>query len=202
MTNINIKVKTGQAIRALNNIRNEVDEVTAKAINRVALDAQEAVREHIAREFILRRKSFIDRSIKIKPFAKPSKLSATLAVDPPGGEKNDVLSKFEFGGDKQAQGGNLAIPTTDVRKNVRNIVRARNKPRNMKRTFVMKTKSGRKVIARRKNKKQLVFPWVLLPSVPITKKLDLVKITNEVVAKNFSDKWTKEWRKAVERRFV
>ncbi len=74
----------------------------ASAVNRTALDAQRFQRGHQRRIFDVTRPDFVDRAVKIWPFANkrdidsPEGIRARLIVDPPGGRRRrDVISKFE-----------------------------------------------------------------------------------------------------------
>ncbi|MEP6744359.1 MAG: hypothetical protein ABJB33_02600 [Gemmatimonadota bacterium] len=76
-------------------------------INNTLKKSQTAVWGTLAAYFTLRRRTFIERTIKITEFAKKTSLSATLAVDP----TRDFLAKFEEGGTKvSTQGKSLAVP--------------------------------------------------------------------------------------------
>lgn len=202
MTSLKIEIATKQATRALSAIKDIIPKVNAGAINKTALDAQEAIREHMAKEFILRRAAFAKKAVKIR-FAKPTKQEAMVLIDPPGGRSADVFSQYEFGGRKQAESGRLAIPTPDVRPNVRQLIRRSKRPRNLKRTFIMRdSTSGKTLIARRKSKRKLVFPYLLQTSVPITKKLKLAEITNKIVRTRFVQKWNRVYQKEIQKRFI
>lgn len=60
--------------------------VEAMAINDSAKQAQKVQRAHQREAFEVRRKSFMDRAVKIKPFATKQKAEAKISVDPPGGQ--------------------------------------------------------------------------------------------------------------------
>jgi hypothetical protein len=81
----------------------------SKATNAVATDVQVAVRANLPGRFILRRKAFIERTVKILKFSnkRDRPIAAIVGIDP----RFNFLAKFEQGGTKQAVGGgSLAIP--------------------------------------------------------------------------------------------
>lgn len=90
-------------------LREQVPYALSRAINTTMLEAQAAQRAAQHDRFITRRRQWMDRSVKLKPFASKRQLTATLSIDPPGG-RADILTKFEDGGTKRAQSGRLAVP--------------------------------------------------------------------------------------------
>ena len=112
--------------------RDQLPFVTARTINAVALSFQKAQREHQHRIFDVRNRTFIDRSVKIKPFAKKTSLFARVSIDPPGGqERADILTKFESGGTKRPRDGrSLAVPA-DAQRLKRGRVRKADRPKEL-----------------------------------------------------------------------
>src|SRR5688500_13708840 len=90
----------------------------ARGLTRTAKDGQQAVLGAVGGKFTLRSTWFqqnMRHGIKVKP-ARPHDLSAevhTLA---------NWLEKHETGKDKTAQGGAVAVPTDQVRRNKRLII--------------------------------------------------------------------------------
>lgn len=83
----------------------------SRAINHTVLEVQTALRAGTHERFIVRRRQWMDRAYKIKPFATKRSLRAVIAVNPPGGqERADILTKFEDGGTKTPKGRRLAVP--------------------------------------------------------------------------------------------
>lgn len=176
---------------------------TSRAINFTAIDAQTAIRTHIHEAFTIRRKAFIDRSIKIKPFANKHSLSATLSVDAPGG--NDVLSMHEAGGTKTSASGpghDIAIPNTGVvRKSVDKVIPKRSRPRNLKNAIKVEAKDGTKRLIVRKGRgksTKTMTAYRLVPSVHITPRLSFVDTGTATVQKRWSDNFSKAWNEAVD----
>ena len=103
-------------------------------INNTAKDVQTRQRAHQRSIFEVRRPSFVDRAVKIKPFAKKRSLAARIMVDPPGGQaRADVIGKFERNREKRPfSGSRLAIPSDNVPRTAGGIIKKRWRPRNFK----------------------------------------------------------------------
>jgi hypothetical protein len=198
---IKFKIKTGKALKGLNNIQGEVPFVNAIAINDTAIGAQEAIRKRIAKEFIVRRDKFIMRSVKIEKFAKKRDQSALIAIVPPGNAA-DVLSQHEWGGAKTALGGSVAVPTSDIQPDRTKIIRAAKRPRRLKGTFKMQSSTSGKTLLAQKTRKGLTFPYVLVPSVPIRPRLEFVKTARRYVNANWVRIWDEKWRKTIRKKYL
>jgi hypothetical protein len=131
---LELHVNALDVISTLDNIAvRQIPFATAKALNKTALDFQQAERERLRLFFTLRRPDFIERqTVKLlRPadggsyYATKGNLSATIGNDP----KADFMAKFEEGGEKTAtDGGDIAIPI-DARTNKRDIVLAAQRPK-------------------------------------------------------------------------
>lgn len=112
---------------------------TAKGLTDTAKDAQKEVVGAIKGTFITRGTWFqqnMRHGIKITPARKDKLQSAvhTLA---------DWIEPHETGKDKTARGGNVAVPTENVRRNKRLIIPKAQRPRGMgDKLFVMQTRRG------------------------------------------------------------
>lgn len=132
---IDIQVDTRSALASLGDVqRKQIPFATAVALNRTADDSQAAIRQHIGRTFTLRRKDFIERTIKIENRDRASKTRpfVILGIDP----TRNVLAKFELGGPKKPISGKaLAVPV-NVKRNKRDIITKGNRIRglNLRRT--------------------------------------------------------------------
>lgn len=189
--------------RAFGEFADQIPYATSLALNAVAVDAQKAIRGHIHDEFIVRRRAWIDNSVKIKPFATKETLSATVSIDPAGG--NDVLSKFEDGGTKASQtGGNIAIPNADVFPDNSKVIPQAKRPRNLKGAFKVIGKSGAAFIftaVGRGRAKIYKLAYSLQPSVRIPKKLGLADTAMKTVNDMWQQRWNEAWEKATSTAF-
>lgn len=125
---ISMQMDFAKTERALGAYARQLPFATARAINATAKDFQRFQRMHMENVFTVRRKSFVRRAVKIKPFARKTSLEAIVSIDLPGG-RSDILAKFEVGGRKTARdGGSVAVPIA-VRKTKAGIVSRRQRPR-------------------------------------------------------------------------
>jgi len=201
--------------RDLNNVAmKQIPFATSRAINKTALDVQVAMRTHMHSVFTVRRPGYIDKAVKIKPFATKNSPTAVIAIDPPG-ERDDILEKFEQGGEKRpVSGQRLAVPV-DARRSKRGIVTAADRIKAMnfkphgrsgnvfvgdRNTIMIKKPGGRGVILRRvgrgKNARARVL-YVLQPRVRIKALLRFEQTTVRVVSKNFAGNFAAAWQEAI-----
>lgn len=105
--------------------------VTMNAINDSAKMAQKAQRAHQRKAFTVRRKGWVDRAVKIKPFATKQLAEAKISIDPPGGQaRADILTQHEADDRKRAfDGGFVAVPTEHVQRTAAGVIRARERPK-------------------------------------------------------------------------
>jgi len=109
MVEMDVRGDFTPALKLFRNVERQIPFATAQAINSTLTGAQREIRGGLNRRFTLRRKQFIERTIKInrQDFATKTKLEGKLQVD----RDRPVLAKHERGGRKQAKSGHLAIPT-------------------------------------------------------------------------------------------
>lgn len=119
-----------EALRSLH--RDQVPYALAQAINKTGVQGQEKVRDRMAREFTQRRKTWMDRSIKIGrgDFATKQKLRAIVKVETPGAkDRSDVIAKFEDGGTKRPKDGRrLAVPD-EVKRTGKGVISKTQRPK-------------------------------------------------------------------------
>lgn len=118
---------------------------TARTLTQTAKDAQEEVLHTLPQTFTLRGVWIKPRNkfgIKIRP-AKKRDLQAEI------GTNADWLELHEEGGTKRPRGQHIAIPTENVRRLKSGKISKRNRPRNVKRSFVLQTKNGRVLFQRK-----------------------------------------------------
>lgn len=169
------------------------------AINKTAIDAQSAIRDQLASEFVLRN-NYAKQLIKIKPFAKKATPTATIKVEPPTG-KPDILSMHEQGGEKVNQaGGRLAIPDRYVRPTPPSRISQSKLPRNLKHAFVMTMKkSGKTFIMTRTGRggKNLRIAYQLIPDAHVKADLNFVKTAIRTIHARWRENCEAAWNKAI-----
>jgi hypothetical protein len=128
MTTLRVSIEANTP--ALTTGAKQIPFAMSKAINATLVLAQKKQREHMARIFTVRRRPFMERSVKITQFAKKGTLRGEIAIASPGGR--DLFEKFELGGTKRPKDGHsLAIPVTGgpVKKTERTVIQSKNRPR-------------------------------------------------------------------------
>lgn len=161
----------------------QVPHATANAINDTAKDAQKVQRAHQRSIFDVKRPVWVDRAVKIKPFATKQRAEARISIDPPGG-KADVLGQHEADIRKTPiQGGHIATPTENVPRTAAGVVRTSWRPGRLKkrsfrggfRTFVRQTPRGRAIFSDESSfGGGIVALYWLDRSVPLHQDLDFV----------------------------
>jgi hypothetical protein len=108
---IRVRVDAKAAFRALDTLRKQIPYATATAINQTLKHAQKAQQQHQRTVFTVRNRVFVDRAVKIKPFATKTSTFGVIQVDPPGGQaRASILTQHEQGGTKRPRGSTLWAP--------------------------------------------------------------------------------------------
>jgi hypothetical protein len=201
---INVSVDLVQFRRELKEFEDQIPYAISTAINDVAKKAQVDIRAHINESFTVRRKQWVDNSVKIKPFATKQNLQATIAIDPAGG-RSDILSKFEYGGTKTSTtGGLVAIPGDDIRPDRHKVIPSGKRPKNLKNAFILKTRSGGEALMTyigRGKSRVLKLAYLLVKSVPIRNNLEFASTAIKTVNREWETSWNAAWKKAIDSAF-
>ena len=178
------------------------------AINETLKDGQRAQRAHQRSTFTVRRPQFVDKAVKIKPFANKRTLEGSMLIDPPGGQaRADILAKFESGGRKQPKRKHIAIPV-GARKSRAGIVTRANRPKALnltrkgkavrgdKRTYVVPNVGifQRKGKGKRSKSKML---YAFKGSVPIPRNLRFIRNFERIVERRFDGHMIAALNKAI-----
>lgn len=166
-----------------------------RGLTRTAQKAQEDVTERIRGKFTVRNR-WIEKGnkygIKIQP-AKRDELEASVWT------RADWLVKHEEGGTKEpTKSKNLVIPTENVKRNKRDIIKKSQRPRNLKRSFVVKMDNGQQLMMERfgKGKRSSTrVLYVLEPKARIQKQGTFLAAAeksatqhrDEIIAKSIND---------------
>jgi hypothetical protein len=145
----------------------------SRALNDTALEFQRVQREHQEKAFEFRGgEAFFKRAVKyprsLRPSSKNLKLEATVIIDASvpdrdgnRGDRTDIFTRQEEGQTRFPQVGNkaLAIPTEDVQRTSRGIIKKRDRPKSLrgKRDFVRPLKSGKLGLFQRIGSRQKAF---------------------------------------------
>lgn len=196
----------GKAGRFMGRMADQFPFAISKTINATALDFQRFQRLHQRNVFEVRRAAFVDRSVKIKPFARKTSLEAVVTVDPPGGQaRADILTKFEPGGRKTAKDGRSVAVPFEAGRTKKGIIRKGERPRSFafrkagrvfkgkRRTFMIPGVG----IFRRLGSESVALVYLLVRSVPIPKSLRFIANAKKVVPRVLPGHFSTEFANAV-----
>jgi hypothetical protein len=108
-----IQVDAREVLSFFETLSRQTPFAVSKAINALMVHGQGIVQAQLSTEFTLRRKTFIERTVKVRQWANKRALIAEIGIDP----TRDFLAKFEEGGRKRPIDGTaLAVPIA-VRRN-------------------------------------------------------------------------------------
>lgn len=212
---IQVSVETVDVFRFLRRVfRDQIPFATSKAINDTAKDFQRAEREHMHDIFTVRRRTFIDRSVKIKPFATKHRLSATVSIDPPGGQRRaDILTKFEAGGTKRPRGRHIAVPD-EARRTRSGVISRTQRPRALqfelwgrgpeatvfrgtRRAFMVVPHQRGGAIFQRRAKRRVVQLFAFTSKARIPAVLEFEETAERVVNERFGVRFSEAFDRAV-----
>lgn len=91
-------------------VREQLPFAISVAINDTAKKIQAEERARMQAVFEIRQKTFIERAVKIKPFATKRRLRAIIGIDAPGGRSN-IIARHEVAHEREPfDGGSLLVP--------------------------------------------------------------------------------------------
>jgi hypothetical protein len=167
-------------------INKQVRFATALALTRTAKQAQSAVITRLDDNFELRTNWSQPSNrvgIRITP-AKKDNLEAQVKT------QAVFLNKFDTGDDKLPLGKYIAIPTANVRRNKRQLIVKNQRPRNLKRSFIIVTsKKKTAVLFQRvgKNKRSAIRAmYILVPRAEIDRQPSFRQPIETTVRANFN----------------
>lgn len=183
------------------NAQKQLPYVLSQTINNTLLDAQQVQQERMLQTFIIRRPNFVKNSIKLSQFARKDTLTGILEVADVGAKPTaDIWERFETGGTKTAKSGKLAIPTQLVTTSKTGVISKAKRPRNLRNSFKLKTKSGKEMIMQRKGRGKNVkvnVAYILAPSVQIDDRLMFIPTVEEVIAQNLGRHFSEAYTRAI-----
>lgn len=107
MLRTEIVVNAKDVLSGFERLSRQVPFAMSRAVNATLKGAQGDIRQTLPGHFTLRRKTFVERTVKITQFANKRNIAGVLAIDP----TRDFLAKFEEDTVKAGQGGkSLAVP--------------------------------------------------------------------------------------------
>jgi hypothetical protein len=195
---IHVKANVANALTRIEEVNRQIPFIISVAINTTAIKAQERVRATMRSRFILRRASFIEKSVKIRPFSTKKTLTARIQMESARADFNP-WSRFEAGAPKVGQGGNIAIPTPFVRPNERRVIAASKRPRALKNSFII-NKGGEKEIAFRTGtgkRERIRVAYILRKTTRTPKLLHFHDDVTNAVQEHFGSSFQAAWNKTM-----
>ncbi len=168
----------------------------ASALTAVAQEAQTASVKAIEHTFTTRGKWYLPSNrfgMRITP-ARKDNLEAAVRT------AADWLTLHDTAGTKVPHGSFIAIPTKNVRRTKRQIIQKAQRPRNLKRSFVIKTSKGVNVLFQRQGRgksSDLVAMYILEPRARIKKESTIVEIVPKVVQRRFERIFNEKLEQAI-----
>lgn len=175
------------------NLDRQIVFAAAVALTTTAKQAQESSINAVRSTFTTRGNWFLPGNkfgVRVTP-ARKENLSASVHTEA------DWLALHEKSGTKTPKGRSLAVPTENVRRTKRQLITRAQRPKNLKRAFVIKTRSG-PVLFQRKNKRLIVALYNLEPKGRIRKASTVVEPTVKVAARRFGSNFGIALKKALE----
>ncbi|MDQ1610327.1 MAG: hypothetical protein QOG00_258 [Pyrinomonadaceae bacterium] len=188
-----VEVVVSKEIEKLLTLDKQITFATAKALTLTAKQAQESVINAVKNTFTTRGNWYLPSNkfgIRISA-ARKDNLEASVHT------AADWLEAHETGGTKTPRGKSLAVPTDNVRRTKRQIITRAQRPKNLRRSFVVQTRSG-PVLFQRKNKRTIVALYNLEPKAKIKRASTVYEPTLKVVSRRFDQLFARALDDALE----
>ena len=158
----------------LNKIGSEIIFATANSLNGVALEFQNYQRTYQRLAFTIRKKQFFDFAIKFRTKgedkAVKKRLRSVVWIDDSvrrqqgfgAARRPDIWARMQYERVRKPKSGNkaIAIPTGEVQKTGSDLIKKKEYPNQLKRSFVVPFKSGDAGIFQRIGRRQRAFQRV------------------------------------------
>lgn len=192
-----IEVNIPEVVFGLNAIaQKQIPFALSVAINETLAEAQKAVRQELPRRFTIRNK-WVAKGIVIQ---RSTKQKAVGSI----GSRDEFMALQEFGGQKRARGGRIAIPTRALKSRTRaGIVRKRLRPRQIlkrKKVFVGETRKGTGAIFERKgtaSASRLIPLYFFIESARVRRRFGFERTVEKTVARRWEKNFGKALAKAI-----
>lgn len=173
--------------RALNGLEADMAKVQSQAINETLLDVQRDEIAYANKSFKITKPSFLKRSVKITQFSKPETLTGVIAIADMGASKtSDIFSKFSevgTGTKRPKSGGNLTIPTGDLKRTKSGGIPKNQRPRALTKAFKLED-GGKTFLAVNKGSKKnrtISLLYVFRPSARLRMQFPFESVAQKTV---------------------
>lgn len=195
---ISIRINAREVEQSINGLRADMEWVLQNTVNDLLKGAREEQLKTMRATFTIRNESFLKNSIRITQYATRQTPTGILGVADLGNKKtSDIWNRFEGGGTKTpTTSKNLAIPSVISWSNRARALPKSSRPRNLKRSFVIKDGGDTYIFNRvgKKSKKDssgrdpnIKFMYVLKNGVRIPDRLKFYQTVVPYVEQNYND---------------
>lgn len=186
---------SGVKVRGSLDVGRQVTFALASSLTAVAKEGQAAVVKDLQGTFTLRGQWFKPSNrfgIKITPAKKTQLFSEVKTAA-------DWLALHEAGGTKTPDGRHIAIPTGLVRRTKRQVIARAQRPRNLKRAFLVEGRGGPVLVQRTTKKPYPIVPlYGLERSAKVRKQSTVFEPTFLVVTRRFGEIFYRQLKRALE----
>lgn len=167
---------------------------TSLALNATMEQVQKKIITDLPGKFTLRKQWWKPRTKYGINLEKSNKRSLSAAVF----TRAPWMQLHETGGTKLPRGTHLAMPTGNLKRTKKGLIGKAKWPRNLRRKFVIKSKSGhQELIMQRKSKRKIHVVYVLEHQAKIKKTWGFVETGLKVARKVFPKNWDEAFTKAI-----
>jgi len=192
---ISIHINTSAVQQGLAGLRADMKWVQQNTVNDLLKGAQEAQYNTMRKNFTIRNNAFLKYSVRIN-FASRTSPMGTLYIGDLGGKNtSNIWNKFEGGGTKTPKTSkNVSVPSTEAWGNRGRQLSAKNKPRALPRSFVIKSGGQQYIFNRvgRRSKKtssgrdnNIKMMYTLKDSVKIPDRLNFYSTVIPYIEQNY-----------------
>jgi hypothetical protein len=190
---VSVSVKVEGGLEQVLSVGKQIEFAAARALTEAAKQGQAASIRAVEGTFTTRSKWYQPGNrfgVRVTAARKGS-LEASVHT------AADWLALHETGGVKTPRGRNIAVPTGNVRRTKRQLISKSQRPRNLRRAFILPTAAG-PVLFQRKNKRTIVALYQLEPRARIRRESTVVGPVTKVVERRFGSIFEKALRHALE----
>lgn len=188
----------------------------SRTVNGLALTAQKEIRADLPQHFTVRRRTFLESSIRVKLGTKADPVAEVGVPQRAGSNIDQSLALQEFGGEERPKRAKeLAVPLSGARPTPQAITPPSKWPSRLKRAFHIKTAGGQELVLQRVGGKKgrgrratfgpveagkdpgLRVMYLEEPSVTIRPRFHFLDTCLRVVRRDAQALFAKEWANAI-----
>lgn len=182
MFNIEIKGLKEFSSKMNDVVKKQIPFATSRALNKTAEDIRKEELSNLEKKFTLRKpwyKPGTKLGINVKKSHKTN-LTAEVYTRAP------FMKLHETGGTKKPRSGKyIAIPTTNIKRTKKGLIGKAKRPRNLKRSFWIKSRTGQEMLMQRKSKRKVEVAYMMEPKADIKATFEFKKTGKRVAEQKF-----------------